>query len=408
MPANTVEITVTTLTYGGEAMGRLPDGRACFIPFALPGEIVRACIIDDRKNFARAELLEVISPAPERITPRCNHFGKCGGCHYQHLPYAAQLNAKREILKDQLQRIGKITNPNVLEMIPAPAETRYRNNIQFHLDETGKPGFMTTGFPPAVFPINECHLPENVLNDLWPQMAFEPGTGIERVSLRAGHEAMLILESDFLQTPELELESEISVVHLAHEHAVIMAGDDHIIIPVLGRPFHVSAGSFFQVNTQMAETMVNQVLGLLPENITTLLDVYCGVGLFSAFLAPRCRQLIGIELSPSACEDFAINLDEFDHVDIYEALAEDVLPALDVSPQAILLDPPRAGLEKPALNAILEMQAPIIVYVSCDPSTLARDASRLIAGGYDLEKITPIDMFPQTYHIESISLFNKN
>lgn len=402
-----VQLTITTLAYGGEAMGRLPDGRACFVPFALPGEIVRARITEDRKNFTRAELVEIISPAPERNAPKCAHFGVCGGCHYQHLAYPAQLAAKRDILKDQLQRIGKIPNPNVMEMIPAPAQTRYRNNLQFHLTDTGKPGFMTAGHPPAVFPITECHLPEDSLNDLWPQLEFEPGTGIERVSLRAGLENMLILESQSLQPPELELENEISVIHMAHEHAIIMAGDDHIFITVLDRHFRVSAGSFFQVNTRMAETMIQQVLALIPETTGTILDVYCGVGLFSAFLAPRCKRLVGIELSASACEDFAANLDAFDHVELYEASAEDVLPTLNTAPDVVLLDPPRAGLEKPALDALLRLQSPLILYISCDPSTLARDAARLLTGGYELEQVIPIDMFPQTYHIESISLFNK-
>jgi 23S rRNA (uracil1939-C5)-methyltransferase len=219
---------------------------------------------------------------------------------------------------------------------------------------------------------------------------------------------MFILESDEIEAPELELEAGISVVHLTEEDALVMAGEDHIAMQVLDRTFYVSAGSFFQVNTVMAEQMVEHLLENLSLPTKTILDVYCGAGLFSAFLAPKCERLIGIEASPSACEDFAVNLDEFDHVELYEGAAEDVLPSLVsriANPNYILLDPPRSGVDKVALDGIRELAPPLIAYVSCDPSTLARDAARLVAGGYRLVDVTPFDMFPQTYHIESISLF---
>jgi 23S rRNA (uracil1939-C5)-methyltransferase len=158
----------------------------------------------------------------------------------------------------------------------------------------------------------------------------------------------------------------------------------------------------------MAGKMVSHLLERLhlsPQ--TTLIDVYCGGGLFSAFLAPRVGRLIGIESSPSACKDFAVNLDEFDHVELYEAPAEDVLPHLDAKPDAILVDPPRAGLERRALDGIATLNPQTIAYVSCDPATLARDIARLIANGYRLVEVTPFDLFPQTYHIESISILQK-
>jgi 23S rRNA (uracil1939-C5)-methyltransferase len=138
-----------------------------------------------------------------------------------------------------------------------------------------------------------------------------------------------------------------------------------------------------------------------------LLDVYCGVGLFSAFLAPKCKTLVGIESSESACEDFTFNLDEYDNVELYEGLAEDVIPYLEVKPHVVLVDPPRAGLEKRVVDGILKLNPRLIAYVSCDPSTLARDAARLINGGYHLKDVKPFDLFPQTYHIESISLFER-
>ena len=387
-------------------MGRLPDGRAVFVPFGLPGEQVRVRLTEEKRGFARGELVEVLEPSSKRIAPRCAHFGICGGCHYQNLAYEDQLNAKAEILRDQLMRIGKFENPPVQPMVASPAPWNYRNHVQFHLTSDGKLGYADFTSR-RVFPISECHLPETPINELWPQLEFEPGAEIERVSLRAGDELMLVLESESPEPPELEVEAGISVVHLYEEHPVIMAGEGRLSMHVRGREFQVSAASFFQVNTVMAEKMVEHLLAKLPAEADTILDVYCGVGLFSAFLALRCKRLIGVESSASACEDFAVNLDEFDHVELYEGTAEDVNPHLEAEPDLALVDPPRAGLERSVLDSILRMNPRTLAYVSCDPSTLARDAARLTAGGYRLVEVTPFDLFPQTYHIESISLFGR-
>ncbi|HEY9152348.1 MAG TPA: class I SAM-dependent RNA methyltransferase [Anaerolineales bacterium] len=406
--AETYELTLTTLTYGGDAMGRLPDSRAVFVPFGLPGERVRIRLTEEKRGFARGEITEILQASPERIPPRCKHFGICGGCHYQHMPYETQLKVKADILRDQLQRIGKIENPPVQATVASPKIWNYRNHIQFHLDKNGKIGFQAPSSN-QVIPISECHLPEASINSLWPQLEFESESGINRVSIRAGadDELMLVLESNSPETPELEIEADISIAHVFENNSVIMAGNDHVKIKILDREFRVSPNSFFQVNTAMAEKMVAHILSRLPVSQSVILDVYCGVGLFSAFLAPKCKRLIGIESSPSACEDFVINLDEFDNVDLYEDLAENVLTALKVKPDIILVDPPRAGVEKEALDAIVTMNPKMIAYVSCDPSTLARDARRLIDNGYKLSDVTPFDLFPQTYHIESISFFER-
>ena len=396
-------------TYGGDAMGRLEDGRAVFVPFGLPGERVRVRLTEEKKNFTRGEIIEILEPSPERIKARCKHFGACGGCHYQNLSYEKQLEIKTEILIDQFKRIGKMEDPPVQKMIPCPAPWNYRNHVQFSLNEAGKLGFRASNSN-SIVPITECHLPEASINALWPQLEFEPDTNIERVSLRGGkdEDLMLVLESDSPEPPELEIENGISVTHIYQENSVILAGTDHIFIQVLDRAFKVSAGSFFQVNTMMAGKMVEHLLACLPISFsTTVLDVYCGVGLFSAFLAPKCKSVIGIESSPSACEDFSFNLDEFDHVELYEGAAEEVIPYLEAKPDLVLVDPPRAGLDKTVVDGILKLNPQTIAYVSCDPATLARDARRLINGGYTLKQVTPFDLFPQTYHIESISLFER-
>ncbi len=398
---------MTALVYGGEAMGRLPDGRAVFVPFALPGEVVRLRLREEKRGFCRAELLQVIKPSPQRITPRCAHFTVCGGCHYQHLPYPDQLRAKEAIVREQLTRISGLQDPPVAPIRPSPEEWNYRNALQFHLTPEGKIGYQKSGSHQVV-PITECHLPEALLDSLWRQLDFEPGSGLARIELRQGDndEALLELEGSEPNPPEFSVDFPISAVYHGPAGELVLSGVDYVLVEVLGFPFQVSAGSFFQVNTPQAEAMLKHVLELVQvSRQSTVLDLYCGVGLFSAFLAPLAGRVVGVESAASACEDFAANLDSFDNVELYEGLVEEILPYLDIKPDVVLADPPRAGIAPPALDAMIAMQPPTIIYVSCDPSTLARDTRRLLKAGYHLDQVTPFDLFPQTYHIEAIARF---
>ena len=404
-------LEIISLAYGGEGFGRLADGRACFVPFTLPGEQVRVNLTEEKSGHARARLLEVLRPSPERIQPPCRHFSVCGGCHYQHLPYPAQLAAKQRIFTEQLTRIAGIPNPPVLPIVPSPQPWNYRNTVQFSLGPNGKPGYQAAGSHNVV-EIEECHLPEAALNEFWPSLDLEAVPDIERVELRlgTGEDILVTFESPEAYVPDFEFstEADVSVVHLSPDGIVLLAGDDFTVLEVLGRPFRVSAGAFFQVNTAQAAAMVEHLLEILPVTPqTNLLDVYCGVGLFSAFFAGRVGQVSGIELSEPACRDFAVNLDEFENVALYQGAAEDVLSALDVPADVVIADPPRTGLARPALDALLRLAPARLAYISCDPSTLARDAKRLLAGGYSLVQATPFDLFPQTYHIESVSLFER-
>jgi len=406
---NEIEIDLIAMLYGGDALGRLADGRAVFVPFGLPGERVRARLTEEKRGFARAELLEVLRPAPERIQARCAHFAACGGCHYQHMDYPAQLRVKEAVVRDQLARIAGLADPPLRPAVGAPSPWNYRNTVQFHLDGQGRLGFQAAGGR-GVVAVRECHLPEAALNEFWPHLDLEPVPGLERISLRLGldEDILVALEGEKQQAPELSVEDQVSVVQLSEKGATVLAGDEAVYLEVLGRTFRVSAGSFFQVNTPMAERMVEHVLDLLaPGRDQVVLDLYSGVGLFSAFLAPRAGEVIAVELSPSACADFAANLDEFENVSLYEGPAEQVLPALERTVDLVLVDPPRAGLERGALDALVQLAPRAIVYVSCDPATLARDLKRLLAAGYTLEQVTPFDLFPQTYHIETVSLLQR-
>jgi 23S rRNA (uracil1939-C5)-methyltransferase len=341
----------------------------------------------------------------------CKHFTYCGGCHYQHINYPTQEEIKSAILCEQLERIGGLQDITEVEVISAPDAWCYRNHIQFHLTQEGRLGFQQARSN-HTFPIHECHLPDRLINQVWPLLDIEPVRGLERVSLRAGvnEDLMLILESTNPEPLDFQIEDlAISVVYRGPESDVVLAGGDTILVEVSGEIFQVSAGSFFQVNTSQAEAMVGRIMEYLPlSDILTVMDVYCGVGLFSAFLAPHAKSLIGIEVSPEACTDFTTNLDAFDIVSLYEAPAEEVLAHLKFKPDAIIVDPPRDGLGVKTVEGILAQEATILIYVSCDPATLARDARNLTAGGYTLDKVALIDMFPQTYHIESITRWVKS
>lgn len=412
----TLELAIQNLNHAGEGLAR-HAGRVVFVPYALPGEIVRAEIIQAKKGFARARLLEVITPAPERIPPSCRHYfsldpGRgparpCGGCQLQHLAYPAQLAFKQSQVAEQLRRVGGLADPPVRPARPAATPWGYRNHLQFALMADGRLAYKAAGSDAAV-PIQECPIAEPGLMDLFGRLKFESVPDVQRVSLRAGAEAdqLLIFEAE-ADAPELELDLPASAALLRPDGAALaLAGRDYLVITVKGRDFKVSAGSFFQVNTAVAELLVDEVLAALDlHGGETVLDLYCGVGLFSAFLAPRAGRLIGVEAFEPAVEDAAVNLDEFENVEIYCAPVEDVLPGLEAAPAAVVADPPRAGLGPAVVAALLRLGAPRLVYVSCDPATLARDARQLAAGGYRLDYVQPLDMFPQTYHVECVARF---
>lgn len=407
-------ITPFTHSYGGDSLGRLPDGRAVFTPFALPGEKIRIRLVEEKRGHARGELIEVLEPAAERIKPVCPHFQTCGGCHYQHMTYPAQLAAKTEILKDQLSRLGGLKDAEVKPIIASPLQYHYRNHVQFHLTSDGQLGYHQIN-KTGVFPIQECYLPEPVINEIWPRLSFEPGQEIGRIGLRCGvdEDIQMILESDEIEPPDFLVEDlPISAVHLGPAGPFVLAGSHTLLYQVLEKNFQVSAGSFFQVNTAMAEALVKHLLDTIPQfqsigQQTTLLDVYSGVGLFSAFFADKVGRIIAIESSPIATEDYVVNLDAYDSIELYEATAEAVLPSLDVKPDIVLVDPPRSGIDRRALDALVQLNAPLIVYISCDPATLARDVKRFLTAGYQLAQATPFDMFPQTFHIETVVMLSR-
>ncbi len=406
--AEILELELFGFAYGGEVFGRDDEGRVVFVAFGLPGERVRVELTESHKRWARGRLLEVLEASPDRVDePRCPHFGHCGGCHYQHMPYERQLEAKREILADQLERIGGLSSPPVEPTVPSPAPWNYRNRLRFHRGAGGELTFISW-HEKEPFPVEVCYLPEPEVDALWPRLDLSPESPIGDVEVRGdgSGSTMLVLHSD--REPEIELDLDVpaSVVWLSPEGTRVLAGDPHLTMHVLEREFRLSPGAFFQINSALAEQLVELVMEAVePLADDTIYDLFAGVGLFSAFLAEADAQVVAVEESPWACADFEFNLAEFDRVELYEAPVETALPAISERPRSVVLDPPRAGLSKASIEHLLQRAPERIAYVSCDPATMARDGKRLTSGGYRLARAVPIDLFPQTYHIESLTLW---
>jgi 23S rRNA (uracil1939-C5)-methyltransferase len=406
------ELELTSMAHGGSAIGR-HEGRAIFVPYAIPGERITARVTQDKGRFAYAEGVTMLEESETRVQPRCPHFGpgKCGGCQWQHIDYPAQLEFKRQVVIDQLSRLGGLPDVPVHAVIGSPDPWQYRSHVSFNVNEDGKLGFVATD-DQHILPIEECHIIRPELLDLFYSLDLEGLTGLSRVRLQVGSDGSdrtIILSTHDNQPPEVESDMPASVNFLFEDgQSLPLIGASEIQYKVHGREFQVTAGGFFQVNLAQADVLVDQVLMRLDlHGEESVLDLYAGVGLFTAFIAEQASMVVSVESYPPAVADADENLSEFENVDLYEGPVEDVLPDLEGPFDAIVVDPPRAGIEGSALDAIAALDANKIVYVSCDPATFARDAKRLTGKGYRLTDVQPVDMFPQTWHIELVGTFEK-
>lgn len=411
---NTITFKLTDMAHGGDALGR-HEGKVIFVPYTIPGETVRVEIIKDKGRYAFARLLEVLEPSPDRVEPRCPYFGagKCGGCQWQHIDYSAQVRLKTAIVADQLERIGDLTAEDLaaVAMRPTLADQsgwEYRNHAQLHPVPGGGLGFQRASGE-GIITIDDCLVLHPLLGDLYDSLDLDLDELI-RLTLRAGTatgDRMLVFEMEDDLPPALETDAPISCVILLADGAFAnLVGNNYVTEVVAGHTYRISAPSFFQVNTSQAAKLVQLAMEYLDlQGDETVLDAYCGVGLFTTHLAERAGLVVSVEEAPSAVDDLLENTADFDNVEIVEGAVEDALPDISVPLDAAVLDPPRAGVDRFALDALVEHAPARIVYVSCDPATLARDTKRLTRAGYRLLEVQPVDMFPQTYHVESVALF---
>ena len=366
--ADKITLNIHDLAFGGEGVGRIDDF-VVFVPFVIVGETVEVEITEVKKNFARAKLLRVEKPAPERVTPECRYFTQCGGCQYQHIEYAAQLRFKHKQVADLFERFGKISRELVAPVIPCPSPYGYRNRIMIRSQWNGPAKKLVIGFIRAdnnfVEDIEECKIAEPAISEQIKQVrANPPPKGGIKVVLR---------------------------------------------IPPEG--WDVPPDSFFQNNFFLLPKLVETVRGFLKSSGTKhLVDLYCGVGFFGIELADLVESFVGVELDQLAIKSARKNAAarKITNGEFIPAAVEDILPELlqKFSPQSttVILDPPRKGCWPETLRLLRETRPAQVIYVSCHPATMARDLNILCAEGvFELARVQPLDMFPQTQHVECVA-----
>ncbi len=415
-----VLVEIEKPVYGGAFLAR-HEGKAIFVPLALPGEQVRIRITDNKSGYATAELAEVLTVAPERILPRCPHFGSCGGCNYQHADYATQLAFKQAILRETLERAG-VAVPAEIDILSADPWA-YRNRIRVAFDAAGNPGYRGRRSH-ALVPIRECPIAAPLL----VSAAEAAGEILARVptNLRP-HELLLFCdptESALLATfftvglTQLRLESvakplaeRIPAVKGAElatggrpghpPKTLAQWGAPSLFYHARGFSYRVDHGAFFQVNRWLIDAFIARVVDGYHGGLAW--DLFAGVGLFARQLTSRFDKVVAVESAPTATKALAANLD----ATTGEAIPASTLDFLKEDrnsprPDLIVVDPPRTGLEGGINTLLAAVAAPRMVYVSCDPATLARDLKVLLAGGYAIDSIILADLFPQTFHLETV------
>jgi 23S rRNA (uracil1939-C5)-methyltransferase len=380
-----VEVTAERLAYGGDAVARY-NGLAVFIPLAAPGERLRVQIVERKKNFARAVIERVLKPSPARREPPCRYFGDCGGCQLQHLSYQAQLEAKLGFVRDALERIGHIDWPHEIRIQHA-AEFGYRGRAQVKIDKDRRRiGFNRTASN-AVCDVASCPILVPELNEALQSLrAAGSETEVAQIEMAAGDEAV------------------------SFEPALAALPSGAAKRTVRGVVYSFSASTFFQANPSLLGDLIDEAIG--EESGEFAIDLYAGVGLFTIQLARRFKRVIGVESDREAGEFALENLSvnritnvEF-HTGNAEAWLKSSVEKPTRSPDLLLLDPPRSGAAEAV--RLLDALAPLrVTYVSCDPATLARDLRSLIDSGYELSKITAFDLFPQTYHVETVAALER-
>ena len=440
-------LRIERLSNDGSGVAHSSEGEAVFVPGTAPGDEAQVRIVKDCGRYAFGILDKLLTPSPDRIPVDCAVAGPCGGCSLRHLDYAAELRAKQESVADAFRRIGGLDVP-VLDALPSPEVDRYRNKVQFPVgrDKDGAPciGFYA-GRTHRIVPCPDCKLQPGVLNDIGNTLCTffaahgiqpydeERGKGLVRhIFLRRGAHSGQIMVCLVCTRPKLPHSDELVALLrekfrdiatilinvnakktnvILGEESVTLYGPGFIEDTLCGVPVRLGPLSFYQVNTLAAERLYGvaaEYAQLEPDDV--LLDLYCGMGTIGLSMAGHCRELIGVEIVPEAIDSAKANAarmgdavaakSRFFCADAGQAAAQ--LAAEGLHPDVVMLDPPRKGCDEATLSAVVRMAPRRVVYVSCNPSTAARDAAWLGQHGYRAEKVQPVDLFPRTKHVEAI------
>lgn len=445
----TITLQFEDLTHEGSGVGKI-DGYPIFVPYGLPGETAEVRVVKANKKFGFGKLLEVENPSSERVTPPCTVYYKCGGCQLQHMSYDLQLEMKQNQVKNVMRKVAHLDDVPVHKVLGMDDPWRYRNKIQIPVGE--KDGELITGFYQSrshriIDDMDTCIIQNEVgdrmveavreiANDLGIKAYNELShSGVLRhIIVRTAYETddtMIILVTKTAKVSQLdnlvqklvETYPEIkSIIHnINHEKTNVILGkqtttifgEDYIYDRIGDLKFGISAKSFYQVNPVQTKVLYETALkyaNVGPED--TVIDAYCGIGTISLFLAQKAKKVYGVEIVPEAVSDAKENarINNMDNTEFVVGEAEKIMPwwtAQGLRPDVIVVDPPRKGCEESLLEAMIAMEPKRIVYVSCNPSTLARDLRILEDGGYNTQEVQPVDMFPMTNHVESVAWLTK-
>jgi 23S rRNA (uracil1939-C5)-methyltransferase len=428
---------IESLAYGGDGVAHLDDRRTAFVAGSCPGDVVQLEIAEDHGRFVRARIESIVEPSPDRVEAPCPYFGVCGGCTWQHVSAEAQSAAKRRAVVDALTRIGGIPDANerVRPLVESPSAYGYRNKVEL-VAERDSTGRLQLGFHKArsdeVVPVESCMLlprahakSPKALSGALRYLSGSQDLGLRRVGLRVARNtrdaevALWTSPGPFPRKPAattlgqaLKTSSIVRVLAKGTDKerkvagVEVLSGNGFWRERLLGNRMTISAPSFFQVNTAAAENLITLVMdAVAAEETDRVIDLYAGAGTFTLPLAEVAADVIAVEAASSAVRDLRRNLEDAQlWADVIGGDAARELAAID-SADVVLVDPPRSGLTPDAAASIAQTNARTIVYVSCDPATLARDAVALRSLGYELDSATPVDLFPQTYHVETVATF---
>ena len=422
-----MRLIIEKLVYGGDGLARLPadehgPGKAVFAPFVLAAEEIEASLLEQKPGFARARAEQILQPSPYRVPPPCPYFQRCGGCHYQHASYEHQLEIKAAILKENLRRIAKLELPIDLSIHPSPA-LNYRNRTRLRVQTSEFAlGYYKFGSH-ELLPVEQCPISSPLINraigGFWELgRAGKLPTGIQEIEFFANADDSQLLVEAYVASDDDSIARwagevragfpEIAGV-VAFRNAMragmqperlAVSGAEEINYRTARANYRVSAGSFFQTNRHLTDELVEIVTQ--GRSGRTALDLYAGVGLFSSVLNREFERVIAVESSPTSHADLLYNSPS--NVKAVRATTEQYLNKFGgkLKIDLVVVDPPRSGLGEGVIRGLVALGAPRITYVSCDPATLARDLRALTSGGYRLEKAHLVDLFPQTYHLESV------
>lgn len=400
-----VELHPHDIAHGGEAVARR-DGKAHFIAGAIPGEIVEASIVEDRGSWARAALVSIIEPSPLRRDPPCEYAPACGGCQWQFTDTETQRKWKQQTVVGQLEHLGRITDPLVHPTMRVGPDLGYRNRMDFHVED-GRAGLYRARSHDMI-QLEHCPLLVAELQEVYEQLGDL--TGVAVLTLRAGTRTGDRLAVVDGLVPDHAHEWGIPVAQRTGASDTRPAiGETRLTEIVAEVLFQIPPTGFFQNNTDGAEALVRLVADVLEVGDgETLLDGYCGVGLFGATVGQQAARVIGIESSQQTVSAARRNLDDVDieHKVVVGSFARDI-ESLDEYWDVAVVDPPRKGLGERGVDAVTSAMPRRIAYVSCDPASLARDARMLITRGYEFIDASPVDLFPQTYHVETVARFDR-